>query len=261
VSELRPSEPLIQFRSVRKAFGDQTVLDGVDLTIERGGVTTIIGRSGVGKSVFLKHVIGLMEPDAGQILYRDLDLTRMSRSQRRKMKREFSYMFQNTALFDSMTVYENIALPLAENTRMDRKEIRDRVMKKIEQLDLGDFPGKYPAQLSGGMRKRVALARALITEPTVILFDEPTTGLDPIRKNAVHDMIARYQERFGFTALVVSHDIPDVFAISQRVAMLEARKILFEGTPEEIQGSKDPVIQAFLEGREEAPDSAAQAAG
>ena len=253
------SARLIQFQGVRKSFGSEVVLDGIDLTIEEGQVTTIIGRSGVGKSVLLKHVIGLMRPDGGKILYRDTDLTHLSRRQRRKMKREFSYMFQNSALFDSMTVYENIALPLQENTNLSKEKIDAKVTEKIEQLELARFPGKYPAQLSGGMRKRVALARALITEPAVILFDEPTTGLDPIRKNAVHGMISQYQQRFGFTAVVVSHDIPDVFDISQRVAMLENGKIHFEGGPDEIQRCDDKVVRRFLEGRGDEPDLSAGA--
>jgi phospholipid/cholesterol/gamma-HCH transport system ATP-binding protein len=250
VSDIRPSEPLIQFRSVRKAFGNQTVLDGVDLTIEQGVVTTIIGRSGVGKSVLLKHVVGLLRPDGGEILYRGDNLLTLSRSGRRSLKSKISYMFQNMALFDSMTVFENIALPLEEKTRLSKGEIRKRVFERIVQLDLGDFPDKYPAQLSGGMRKRVALARALITAPEIILFDEPTTGLDPIRKNAVFSMIARYQREFGFTAVVVSHDIPDVFQISQKVAMLEEGRIIFDGTREEVLSSRNPLVRQFIEGQE-----------
>jgi len=250
VNDIRPSEPLIQFRSVRKAFGDQTVLDGVDLTIEQGVVTTIIGRSGVGKSVLLKHVVGLLRPDGGEILYRGDNLLTLSRSVRRSLKSKISYMFQNMALFDSMTVFENIALPLEEKTRLSKGEIRKRVFERIVQLDLGDFPDKYPAQLSGGMRKRVALARALITGPEIILFDEPTTGLDPIRKNAVFNMIARYQREFGFTAVVVSHDIPDVFQISQKVAMLEEGRIIFDGTREEVLSSRNPLVRQFIEGQE-----------
>ncbi|HNY27885.1 MAG TPA: ATP-binding cassette domain-containing protein [Candidatus Sumerlaeota bacterium] len=250
MNDIRPSEPLIQFRSVRKAFGDQTVLDGVDLTIEQGVVTTIIGRSGVGKSVLLKHVVGLLRPDGGEILYRGDNLLTLSRSVRRSLKSKISYMFQNMALFDSMTVFENIALPLEEKTRLSKGEIRKRVFERIVQLDLGDFPDKYPAQLSGGMRKRVALARALITGPEIILFDEPTTGLDPIRKNAVFNMIARYQREFGFTAVVVSHDIPDVFQISQKVAMLEEGRIIFDGTREEVLSSRNPLVRQFIEGQE-----------
>ena len=247
------SDPVIQFRNIHKSFGAQAVLEGVDLSVERGCVTTIIGRSGVGKSVLLKHVVGLLWPDEGEILFHDKELRRMKRSERKSLKRKISYMFQNMALFDSMTVYENISLPLVEKTRLSQSEIQEKVREKVEQLDLRDIVEKYPAQLSGGMRKRVALARALIVEPEIILFDEPTTGLDPIRKNTVHGMIARYREEFDFTAVVVTHDIPDVFAISQKVAFLEGGKIAFEGTREEIEACRDPAVRRFLEGGEEEP--------
>jgi phospholipid/cholesterol/gamma-HCH transport system ATP-binding protein len=243
-------ETLIQFRNIRKSFGPQVVLDGIDLTIEQDLITTIIGRSGIGKSVLLKLVVGLLAPDGGEILYQSNNLLEMSRSERKRFRREFSYMFQHMALFDSMTVFENVALPLEEKTRMSRAAIRDKVMSYLDQLDLNDIPAKYPSQISGGMRKRVALARALITEPKIVFFDEPTTGLDPVRKNEVFRMIARYQKKFGFTALVVSHDIPDVFSISQRVAMLENGKIVFAGTPDEIQACTEPAVQHFLKGEE-----------
>jgi len=243
--------PLIRFREIRKSFDEHVVLDGVNLTVEKGMVTAIIGRSGVGKSVLLKILVGLLAPDGGEILYDGASLLHMRRAERKRLKRKVSYMFQNTALFDSMTVFENIALPLEEKTQMSKGDIRTRVLEKMAQLELHDIPAKYPSQLSGGMRKRVALARALITDPEIILFDEPTTGLDPVRKTTVHNMISRYQREFGFTAIVVSHDIPDVFTISQKVAMLERGKILFEGTHEEIRNSRDPIVQQFIQGAEE----------
>jgi phospholipid/cholesterol/gamma-HCH transport system ATP-binding protein len=242
--------PLIEFRKVRRSFGPQVVLDGVNLTIEQGLVTTIIGRSGVGKSVLLKTLIGLLVPDGGEILVEGQNLLTMGRADRRALKHKISYMFQTTALFDSMTVYENIALPLEEKTNLSKAAIRSKVEEKMTRLDLHEFPDKYPSQLSGGMRKRVALARALIRDPEIILFDEPTTGLDPVRKTAVHNMIRHYQKEFGFTAIVVSHDIPDVFSISQKVAMLENGKILFEGTHEEIEQCPDPVVGQFIRGEE-----------
>jgi len=159
-------------------------------------------------------------------------------------------MFQNNALFDSMTVFENIALPLQEKMRLSRKEIRERIMAKVEQLELSEVVDKYPSQISGGMQKRVALARALIIEPEIVLFDEPTTGLDPLRKNAVLAMIAQYQRQFGFTAVIVSHDIPDIFFISNRVAIIDGGKIIFEGTPIELEQDENPVVQQFLHGEE-----------
>jgi len=247
------STPLIHFDRVCKSFGPLTVLDGVELSIERGLVTTIIGKSGVGKSVLLKHIVGLLEPDSGQILIEGRPLRAMSRAERKAFKARISYMFQNMALFDSMTVFENVALPLEEKTRLSREEIEAQVMAQMESLDLGNIAQKYPSQISGGMKKRVALARALITKPEVILFDEPTTGLDPIRKKSVHQMIARYQQQFGFTAVVVSHDIPEVFDISQKVALLEGGRILFEGTAEALLASPDPVIQRFIAGEEDSP--------
>jgi phospholipid/cholesterol/gamma-HCH transport system ATP-binding protein len=240
--------PLIEFVDVHKRFGDNIVLDGVNLHIYAGEVTSIIGKSGVGKSVLLKHIIGLMSPDSGRILFAGRPLSSMKKVERRELKRKFSYMFQGSALFDSMTVYENVALPLKERTRLRDKEIARKVRDKMEALDLHDIDGSYPSQLSGGMKKRVALARALVTEPEIVLFDEPTTGLDPIRKNAVHGMIAEYQKRFGFTGVVVSHEIPDIFYISQRVAMIDEGRIFVEGTPEEIQSSEDPVVQGFIHG-------------
>ncbi len=249
--------PLIEFRNLRKSFGSQVVLDGVNLSIEQGRVTTIIGRSGVGKSVLLKHVVGLLTPDSGEVLYRGKNLFQMSHKERKALKSQFSYMFQSLALFDSMTVGENIGLPLKEKTRLSKTEIRERVLAQMKQLELEDIEDKYPSQLSGGMRKRVALARALITRPEIVLFDEPTTGLDPVRRAAVHNMIARYQGELGFTAIIVSHDIPEVFRISQKVAMLEKGRILFEGTGNDILHCSDPAVRRFIEGDEE-PDEEAQ---
>jgi phospholipid/cholesterol/gamma-HCH transport system ATP-binding protein len=245
-------EPLIQFNQVCKRFGDNVVLDGVDLSIFQGQVTTIIGKSGIGKSVLLKHIIGLLEPDAGEILFEGRSLSAMTKAERRALKMKFSYMFQGTALFDSMTVYDNVALPLKENRTFAFDEIKGRVGDKLSQLDLIGIEGKYPSQLSGGMKKRVAMARALVTEPRIVLFDEPTTGLDPIRKNAAHRMIAAYQKTFGFTGVMVSHEIPDVFHISQRIAMLDDGRILFQGSPEAIQSSDEPAIRQFIRG--EAPE-------
>ena len=237
---------MIEFINVTKRFGERTILDQVNLSIDEGQTTTIIGKSGVGKSVTLKHIIGLLKPDAGEIRFNGRRLRDMTRDERRGMKRQFSYMFQNNALFDSMTVFENIALPLMEKTTFPRDEIGRRVQTKVDLLDLSDVINKYPSQLSGGMQKRVALARALITEPNIVLFDEPTTGLDPIRKNAVLGMIAHYQKQFGFTAVVVSHDIPDVFFISNRIAIIYDGKVIFQGSPFELEKFDHPIIEEFI---------------
>jgi phospholipid/cholesterol/gamma-HCH transport system ATP-binding protein len=241
-------QPLVQLKNVCKKFGQNVVLRNVNLSIYKGEVTTIIGKSGGGKSVLLKHIIGLMEPDSGQILFNGRQVSEMDKKERHKLKKKFSYMFQGTALFDYMTVLDNIALPLRETTSMRESEILDRVHNMLEQLDLHEIDGKYPSQLSGGMKKRVAMARALITEPEIVLFDEPTTGLDPIRKNAVHSMISSYQKKFEYTGVLVSHEIPDIFYISQRVAMLDNGTILFEGTTDELQRSSEPKIRQFIHG-------------
>jgi phospholipid/cholesterol/gamma-HCH transport system ATP-binding protein len=250
-------QPLIQLVDVYKNFGDNPVLKGTNLSIFEGQVMTIIGKSGVGKSVLLKHIIGLVEPDSGEILFRGQPLWEMTKADRKALKRKFSYVFQGTALFDSITVFENVALPLKEKTSFEKAEIARRVRDKMDQLDLHGIDNKYPSQLSGGMKKRVALARALVTEPEIVLFDEPTTGLDPIRKNAVHQMISDYQKQFGFTGVVVSHEIPDIFYISQRVAMLEEGKILIEGTPEEIQQTPNTAVQDFIHGLESGHENVA----
>ncbi len=239
---------MIQFKRVHKRFGDNAVLKGVDLSIYQGQVTTIIGKSGIGKSVLLKHIIGLLRPDEGEILFAGKAIKAFSAEERKALKMKFSYMFQGNALFDSMTIYENVALPLKEKGRLDIAEIESRVRDKLNQLDLAGIEDRYPSQLSGGMKKRVAMARALVTDPEIVLFDEPTTGLDPIRKNAAHAMISRYQKTFGFSGVMVSHEIPDVFHISQRIAMLDQGRILFEGSPEDILKSDVPIIRQFIRG-------------
>jgi len=232
--------PLIEFKDVTKRFGPRTILDHVNLQIYEGQVTTIIGLSGAGKSVLLKHIIGLLEPDEGAILFRDKPLADVKKNEVAASLAQISYMFQDNALFDSMTVYENIALPLRETTNLGKAEIDRRVMVKIEQTELADAAHKYPSELSGGMQKRAALARALVTDPHIVLFDEPTSGQDPVRKNGILSMIAQYQRKFGFTAILVSHEIPDVYFISNRILALYDRGIVFQGTPEELENFDHP---------------------
>ena len=246
--------PLIELKNVKKTFGSNQVLADVNLTIPEGKITTIIGKSGMGKSVLLKHIIGLLSPDEGSILYQGHPLSNMKRAEKKSLKMKFSYMFQGTALFDSMTVFENIALPLKERRLFPKATITKKVREKLIQLDLNGVNNRYPAQISGGMKKRVALARALVTDPKIVLFDEPTTGLDPIRKSAAHSMILDYQKRFGFTGIVVSHEIPDIFFISDHMAMLDEGRIIFEGNSEEIQQSTNPIIQQFIHGLESRQD-------
>jgi len=249
------TQPLIELKQVTKSFGGTRVLNGVSLKIFRGEIAAIIGKSGSGKSVLLKHMIGLYEPDSGEVLYDGKSRALMSAGEKRALKTKFSYVFQDTALFDFLSVFDNIALPLKERHAYPENEIKRRVGSKLQQLDLSDIEEKYPSQLSGGMKKRVALARALITDPEIVLFDEPTTGLDPIRKNAVHSMILDYQRRFGFTGVIVTHEIPDIFFISQRIIMIENGRILVQGSPDAIQKSSDPVVKGFVEGLEAPQDS------
>ena len=240
-------KPLIEFRKVTKKFGDQYVLNKIDLKISEGLITTIIGKSGVGKSVLLKHMIGLLKQDGGDILFRGRKLSALNQTQKKAFQKKISYMFQGTALLDSLTVFENIALPFIEDRQLSKVEIKKKVTDKIEQLELVDMEQKYPSQLSGGMKKRVAMARALVTEPELVLFDEPTTGLDPIRKKSALTMIADYRRRFKFTGVIVSHAIPEIFSISQQVAMLEHGKILFEGPPTDFYKTNISVIQEFID--------------
>lgn len=244
----------IQFEGVSKSFNGNHVLRGIDLDIYQGEITTIIGKSGGGKSVLLKHIIGLLEPDAGRIMIDGQPLATLKGRARRRLRRRFSYMFQNSALFDSMTVFDNIALPLQEGGGLEAAEIQECVHKRMHELDLGAIDREFPSQLSGGMKKRVALARALVTDPQVVLFDEPTTGLDPVRKNRVHSMIAEYQQKLKFTAVLISHEIPDVFYFSQRIAMLHEGRIIYAGTPNELQRLDDPVVHEFIQGFENPPD-------
>jgi phospholipid/cholesterol/gamma-HCH transport system ATP-binding protein len=232
--------PLIEFKDVTKRFGPRTVLERVNLQIYEGQVTTIIGLSGSGKSVLLKHIIGLLKPDEGTILFKGKPLTTMKKKEKAASLPQISYMFQDNALFDSMTVYENIALPLRETTNLKKAEIDLRVTARIEQLELSDAANKYPSELSGGMQKRAALARALVIDPKIVLFDEPTSGQDPVRKNAILSMIAKYQRKFGFTAILVSHEIPDVYFISNRILALYDQAIVFQGTPEELENFDHP---------------------
>jgi phospholipid/cholesterol/gamma-HCH transport system ATP-binding protein len=239
---------LIQFENIKKSFEDITVLNGISFSIFKGEITSIVGKSGAGKSVLLKHIIGLLEPDKGDIKFNGISLYEMKKSNKKDIKKNFSYMFQGNALFDSMTIFENIALPLEEKFNMSKKDIKTAVYNMLSDLDIEDSALKYPAQISGGMQKRAALARALITDPAIILFDEPTTGLDPVRKRTVYKMISDYQKKFKFTGVIVTHDIPDIFSISQHVAMLDTGKIIFEGSPEEFMRSKDNRVKSFIDG-------------
>ena len=248
-------QPLIQFDNVCKRFDTLQVLQGVSLSIFQGEVTTIIGKSGEGKSVLLKHMIGLMLPDAGEIFFNGQPLSKMNRSEINRLWEKFSYVFQEGALFDFMTVWENIAFPIQQGKSLSKADIRERVQDKLQLFELQEARDRYPSQISGGMKRRVALARALVTDPEVVLLDEPTTGLDPILTNAVYSMIVDFQKKLGFTAVMISHEIPDIFYLSQRIVMLDEGKIRFEGTPEEILRFPDPAVQQFIQGQERPRDA------
>ena len=238
--------PLIEFKNVTKRFGEKTVLNEVNLSIYENQITTIIGKSGTGKSVLLKHIIGLLKPDEGTISFQGIPVDTMKKSEWEERRSQIAYLFQNNALLDSMTVFDNVAFPLRQTTDLSKVEIEKKVLKRIDDLELTDAVGKFPSELSGGMQKRVALARALVTDPKIVLFDEPTTGQDPIRKNMILSMITHYRRKFGFTAVMISHDIPDVFFISDRIIILWEGGVGFEGTYEEAIKQKLPLIDEFL---------------
>jgi phospholipid/cholesterol/gamma-HCH transport system ATP-binding protein len=239
---------VIRITGLRRAFGAQEVLRGLDLEVASGEILVVIGRSGGGKSVLLKHLVGLLRPDAGGIFVDGTDITRLGRSALDRIRERYGVVFQGGALFDSMSVFDNVAFPLREKTRLRAVDVRQKVDEKLAQVGLEGMGGKNPAEISGGMRKRVAIARALVTEPEVVFFDEPTTGLDPILVNTIHHLIVELHRKFRFTAVVVSHEIPAIFRIADRVAMLHDGVIVDSGTPEAIQGSTNPIVQQFIRG-------------
>jgi phospholipid/cholesterol/gamma-HCH transport system ATP-binding protein len=245
--------PLIQIRDLRRRFGRQMVLNGLSLDIYRGDILTIIGRSGTGKSVLLKHIVGLFRPDSGRVLIAGEDMQRARGRDLARLRGRIDMLFQGGALFDSLTVEENVAFPLREKTKVSLAEIRAAVTECLKDVGLHGIEHKFPAELSGGMRKRVALARSLVQKPEIMLFDEPTTGLDPILVRAIHQLIGDTQKQFGYTAVIVSHEIPQIFEIATRVAMLHNGVILEVAPPEQFQRSTNPVIQQFIAGRLEGP--------
>jgi phospholipid/cholesterol/gamma-HCH transport system ATP-binding protein len=244
---------MIQLSDLHKAFGSQKVLNGLNLTVPDGQITAVIGPSGEGKSVLLRHIIGLMQPDSGQIVIDGESIIGIRRSEMNRIREKFGMLFQNAALFDSMTVFENVAFPLQEKTSLSNDEIRTRVQSALEDVGLKNVEQKFTDELSGGMKKRVGLARALLLNPKIILFDEPTTGLDPIIKRAIHQLIRETHEKFGFTAVIVSHEIPDIFDIAQNVAMLFRGEILQFGTADEIRNSTHPAVKQFISGSLDGP--------
>lgn len=243
-----PSEKYqIRIRGLEKAFGSHQVLRGVDLDIERGKINIIIGGSGQGKSVLIKHLMGLVKPDKGQIWVDGVDVVGLDEVALNEERKKFGMLFQYAALFDSLTVEENVAFPLVEHRRLPKDEVRRQVLERLHALGLRDVENKYPAELSGGMRKRVGLARALILKPQILLYDEPTTGLDPVATKNVDDMIRDTSKETAVTSVVISHDMASTFRIADRISMLYEGKIVESGSPEQIRRSSHQFLREFVE--------------
>ena len=238
---------IVQMIDVRKSYGQQEVLKGVNLSIAEGKTTVIVGGSGQGKSQIIKHILGLIKPDSGSVMVFGKEINSVSKKALKEIRTNFGVLFQNAALFDSMTVFDNVALPLRERTKMSEGEIETTVNEKLALMDVEGTNEKYPAQLSGGMRKRVGLARALVLNPRIIFFDEPTTGLDVAKSNEMYRVFFRSQSQLGYTSVIVSHDVPKIFKLADYVALLYNGVIRGCLTPEEFQLSEDPVIKEYVE--------------
>ena len=251
--EQRGDDHIIQLRGVRKSFERRTVLDSLDLDIVRGETLVVIGRSGCGKSVLLKHITGLIRPEAGEILFEGEDITRFNRKKLFEMRMHFGMLFQSSALFDSLSVGENLALPLRKHADMGEEEIVRIVSEKLELVGLTDVYNSFPAEMSGGMKKRVGLARAVVMNPQVVLYDEPTTGLDPIMADVINELIRTLQRELRITSVVVTHDIKSAYQVGDRIAMLYEGKIIRSGTPAEVRETDDPVLRQFIEGKSKGP--------
>src|SRR4051794_23525577 len=245
------SSPMIEVRGLQKRIGEQEILLGVDLTVGKGETLVIIGRSGGGKSVLLKHLIGLMQPDAGEIWIDGENIIGLTERKLAAIRQKVGILFQSGALFDSMTVEENIAFPLEEAGERNAAVIEERVREILEVIELGGEEKKMPVNLSGGMKKRVGLARSIIRRPSCVLYDEPTAGLDPVVSDSINRLIRRLQKRYGVTSIVVTHDMKSAFHIADRIAYLHEGRIYFYGTPQELEVSQDPLIQDFMLGRSE----------
>lgn len=242
---------MIKVEELYKTFDGTEVLKGVSLEVGSGEILALIGRSGYGKSVLLKHVAGLMKPDGGRVLVNNQDISRIRGRDLLRLRGRLGFLFQSGALFDSMTIFDNVAFPLREKTRLDEEKIRQKVFHELEQVGLVGSEHKHPSQMSGGMVKRASLARALVEDPEIMLFDEPTTGLDPITGRSILNLIESCHKRLKFTSIIVTHEIPRVFEIVDKVAMLHQGVIIFYGTPEEILRSEDPLVEPFVYGGEE----------
>jgi len=247
---------MIQMENLYKSFQDIEVLKGVSLQVEKGEILALIGGSGHGKTVILKHVAGLMKPDRGRVYVNGKDVYNLRGDELEQLRSHLGFLFQSGALFSSLNVFDNVAFPLREKTHLGEREIREKVLNVLEQVGLRGAEDKYPAQISGGMIKRTALARSLVRKPEIMLFDEPTTGLDPVIAHTILDLIRSIHKDLGFTGIIVSHELSRVFQIVQKVAMLHEGLILFVGTPEEIMTSGEPVVRQFVTEALRIPSSA-----
>src|SRR5271156_2621837 len=251
----------ISVRELRRRFGRQQVLNGVNLECPRGEITTIVGPSGCGKTVLLKHLNLLLRPDSGTIVIDDINVTALGSRAQNEVREKFGMLFQAGALFDSMSVFDNVAFPLVELTPLGREEIAARVEETLKAVGLQGMERKFPSEMSGGMQKRAALARALVRRPKILMLDEPTTGLDPSRTGAIHELIRRTQENFHLTAVMVSHDVPAVFQVSDRVAFLHNGRTHLNGTVAEVMATDDDVFKRFLAGKASGEENETALAG
>jgi len=244
---------MIEIINLCKSFGDHKVLDDLNLTINTGETTVIIGRSGCGKSVLLKHIIGLMKPDSGQVIIDGRDITKVDGKELNGIRMKFGMLFQGAALFDSLSVWENVGFNLLEHTKRSKEKIMSRVVECLGLVGLSGVERLKPAELSGGMRKRVGLARAICMNPEIILYDEPTTGVDPIMGDAINDLIRELHDKLKVTSIAVTHDMTSAYKIADKIAMLYNGRIIAVGKPEEIKHIKDPVVNQFIHGKAEGP--------
>lgn len=248
--------PIIELRNVSKRFGPLLVLDRASLALQHGRTTVVIGESGTGKSVLLKHIVGLLRPDHGEVYFAGQRVDRLRPKEWVKVRRRFGVLFQGAALFDSMSAAENVAFPILEHRNVSDAEARKTALEKLRMVGLEEFADKKPAQLSGGQRKRVGLARAIAMDPEVILYDEPTTGLDPIRADVINELILKLQQELGVTSVVVTHDMASAYKVADRIVMLYRGKFIADGTPDEIRNATDDRVRRFIEGRADEEDLA-----
>jgi phospholipid/cholesterol/gamma-HCH transport system ATP-binding protein len=240
--------PILRLTNLHKRFGKLVVLNGVSLDIEEGKTLVVLGPSGTGKSVLLKHIVGLLKPDKGQVFFEDQRIDNLKERELAEVREHFGFLFQMGALFDSLTNLENVGFPLKEHSTLSAGEIADKAREKLAMVGLPDAGTKMPGELSGGQRKRVALARAIAMNPKVILYDEPTTGLDPIRSDVINELILKLRNELKVTSIVVTHDMNSAFKVADRIVMLHEGKLLFDGTAETIRESDDPIVRRFIAG-------------